>query len=208
MCKHLLILGVAWLGLGLSDGPSSAENQGTSRPADQVSSKRTAQQRNAFRMSTAVVCKSIDGFESYKKLPGAALTSDEKLLIYYRPLGFKSPIVDGKYEVHFVQDGQIRKRGEKKVLREKLKMLDSSYKGEFPQETLFLRNTVSLKGLAPGDYDFTIILRDEISKGPAVTQVVRFRIVAADVAKDEPGDDSKSKESRPAKRSPKDAGNE
>jgi len=137
-------------------------------------------------MSTAVVCKSIDGFESYKKLPGAELTSDEKLLIYYRPLGFKTAMVDGRYHVHFVQDGQIRKRGEKKVLREKLKMLDSSDKSEFPPQTLFLRNTVSLKGLAPGEYDFTIILHDEISKGPAVSQVVRFRIVPAEVATDPP----------------------
>jgi hypothetical protein len=208
MCKHTLILGVAWLGLGLADDPGSAENQGTSRPSDQLSSKRTAQQRNAFRMSTAVVCKSIEGFESYKKLPGAALTSDEKLLIYYRPLGFKSPIVDGKYQVHFVQDGQIRKRGEKKVLREKLKMLDSSHQSEFPQDTLFLRNTVSLKGLAPGDYDFTIILRDEITKGPAVIQVVRFRIVAANAPKDESSDDSKTKESSPAQGAAKDADNE
>jgi hypothetical protein len=137
-------------------------------------------------MSTAVVCKSIDGFESYKKLPGAELTSDEKLLIYYRPLGFKTAMVDGRYHVHFVQDGQIRKRGEKKVLREKLKMLDSSDKSEFPPQTLFLRNTVSLKGLAPGEYDFTIILHDEISKAPAVSQVVRFRIVPADVVADPP----------------------
>lgn len=186
MCRHVLILGVAWLGLGPCVDARSAEIQRTSRPGDQVSSRQTAQQRNAFRMSAAVVCKSIDGFESYKKLPGAELTSDEKLLIYYRPLGFKTAMVDGRYQVHFVQDGQIRKRGEKKVLREKLKMLDSSDKSEFPPQTLFLRNTVSLKGLAPGEYDFTIILHDEISKGPAVSQVVRFRIVPAVVAADPP----------------------
>jgi hypothetical protein len=194
MCRHVLILGVAWLGLGPSVDARSAENQGSSRPGDQVSSKQTAQQRNAFRMSTAVVCKSIDGFESYKKLPGAELTSDEKLLIYYRPLGFKTAMVEGRYHVHFVQDGQIRKRGEKKVLREKLKMLDSSDKSEFPPQTLFLRNTVSLKGLAPGEYDFTIILHDEISKGPAVSQVVRFRIVPADVAADPPKEEPAPKD--------------
>jgi hypothetical protein len=198
MCKHVLFLGVACLGLGLFVDANSDENQGTSRPSDQITSRQTAQQRNAFRMSTAVVCRSIDGYETFKKLPRAELTSDEKLLIYYRPLGFKTAFVDDSYQVHFIQDGQIRKRGEKKVLREKLKLLDSTAKSDLPPQTLFLRNTVSLKGLAPGEYDFTIILHDEIAKTPPVTQVVRFRIVPADVAAESP---------KPAP-APKDAGDE
>ena len=37
----------------------------------------------------------IDGYEDYKPLPGAAQTSDEKLLVYYRPLRYKSEFVDG-----------------------------------------------------------------------------------------------------------------
>jgi len=203
MCKHVLILGVAWLGLGLSVDPSSDENQAVSRPANQTSVKQPAQRSNSLRMSTAVVCTSIDGYESYKKLPGAALTSDEKLLIYYRPLAYKTAFVDGSYQAHFIQDGQIRKRGEKAILRQKLKVLDCTAKGELPPQNLFLRNTVSLKGLAPGEYDFIIILHDEIAKGPAVTQVVRFRIVPADVAGETP-----QKESSQGERAPKDADNE
>ena len=38
-----------------------------------------------------------------------------------------------------------------------------------------MKNAISLKGLPPGDYDLTLILHDEIAKGPAAKQVVRFR---------------------------------
>jgi hypothetical protein len=145
-------------------------------------------------MSKAVVCTSIDGYESYKKLPGAALTSDEKLLVYYEPIDYKTAFVDDSYQAHFTQDGQVRKHGEKAILREKLKLLDCTAKGELPPQNLFLRNTVSLKGLTPGEYDFTIILHDEIAKGPPVTQVVRFRIVPANVAGGSPRDDFEDKD--------------
>jgi hypothetical protein len=209
MCKLVVLLGVTSLGLGSVGETGRGEEQGSARPDDQVSARQSPQRRNAFRMSTAVVCKSIDGYESYKKLPQAELTSDEKLLIYYRPLGFKSAFVDGSYQVHFTQDGQIRKRGEKKIVREKLKLLDTSAKSDFPQETIFLRNTVSLKGLAPGDYDFTIILHDEIAKGPTISQVVRFRIVPAKATEDESSsDEPKGKASSKKEAAPKDAGDE
>jgi len=198
MCKRLLFLGIASLGLGLSVDAGSGESQAPSRRAGRASAKQQAQPRTSLRMSKAVVCTSIDGYASYKKLPGAALTSDEKLLVYYEPINYKTAFVDDGYQAHFTQDGQIRKRGEKTILREKLKLLDCTAKGELPPENLFLRNTVSLKGLTPGEYDFTIILHDEIAKGPPVTQVVRFRIVPADVAGDSP-------KAEPA---PKDAGDE
>jgi len=130
-------------------------------------------------MSPGVVCRTIDGYEAYEPLPGAALTSDEKLLVYYRPAGYKSALVDGHYQAHFTQDAQIRKRGEKAILRQKLKILEYKPKNPTPPQYVYLRNTVSLKGLAPGDYDLTIILRDEVAKCPAATQVVKFRVIPA-----------------------------
>jgi hypothetical protein len=199
MCKHLLILGVAWLALELSVDASSDKNQAPYRRAGRTSASQPAHERTSLRMSRAVVCTSIDGYESYKKLPGAALTSDEKLLVYYRPIDYQTAFVDGSFQAHFTQDGQIRKHGEKAILREKLKLLDCTAKGDLPPEALFLRNTVSLKGLTPGEYDFTIILHDEIAKSPPATQVVRFRIVPANVAGGSSQDESKSDDSKDKK---------
>jgi hypothetical protein len=149
--------------------------------------------RTKLRMSPAIVCKSIEGYEKYERLSPPQLTADEKLLVYYRPLKFESVFVDGTYQSHFVQDGEIRKRGEKGVLRQKQKLLDETAKDQVPPHHLYLRNTVSLKGLAPGDYEFTIILHDAVAKTPPSTQVVRFKIVAATtVVESKDGDDQGS----------------
>ena len=75
-------------------------------------------------MSRAVVCKSINGYEDYKPLAGAAQTSEEKLLVYYRPLRYKIDFVDGYYRAHVIQDNEIRKRGEKKIVRQKKKVVE------------------------------------------------------------------------------------
>jgi hypothetical protein len=44
-----------------------------------------------------------------------------------------------------------------------------------------MKNSISLKGLPPGEFDLTIILHDEIAKGPPAKQVIRFRVIPADV---------------------------
>jgi hypothetical protein len=132
-------------------------------------------------MSEAIVCRSIEGYEDYEPLPGATLTADEKLLLYFKPINYRSELVNGYYQAHFTQDGEIRKRGAKAAVRQKLKVLDyTTPKMERPPELIYLRNTISLKGLEPGEYDFVIILRDEVGKVPPARQVVRFRVVLAD----------------------------
>ena len=97
-----------------------------------------------LRMSEAVVCDTIKGYEDYEPLPGAALTSDEKLLIYYRPSNYHSALDKGFYEAHLTQDAQVRKRGSKKIFWQKLKMLDyTTPKKELPPTHVYLRNTIS-----------------------------------------------------------------
>jgi hypothetical protein len=95
-------------------------------------------------------------------------------------LGFQTELVDGAYQAHLVPDFQIRKRGEKGVLLQKLKMYEYKPRGDQPPRNLYMKNVISLKGLTPGDYDLTMILHDEVAKGPPATQVIRFRVIAPD----------------------------
>jgi hypothetical protein len=136
-------------------------------------------QENPLSMSHAVVCRSIDGYEAYEPLPESALTSDEKLLVYYRPLGFKTAKIDGFFQAHLIEDGQVRKRGGKAVLFQKRKMVDYTAKFRQPPRNLYIHSAVSLKGLAPGEYEFIVTLHDEIAKGPPATQIVKFRVIPA-----------------------------
>jgi hypothetical protein len=160
----LLALGTTLVRAGTSQGDSDSNPDSDSD--------------SGLGMSPAVVCRSIDGFENYEPLPGGALTSDDKLLVYYRPLNYRVERKGATLHIHLVQDGQIRRRGEKAVLMAKQKLLDIDYKSKEPEGPVYLRNTVALKGLPPGDYDFDIILYDVLAPGtPTARQTLEFKVV-------------------------------
>ena len=89
-------------------------------------------EKEPLSMSPAVACKAIEGYEDFEPLPDATLTSDEKLLVYYRPTGFQTEPAGDQFRAHFVQDARIRRRGEKAVLRSKKKLLDFEVKSDSP----------------------------------------------------------------------------
>lgn len=131
-----------------------------------------------LRMSRAVVCRTIDGYEKYTPLADAAQTSEEKLLVYYRPLRYKIEPVDGMYRAHLSQDNEIRRKGEKRILRQKPRAIVYEPKTKEPPRQLYLKSIISLKGLEPGDYELTIVLHDELDKSaPPTRQVVKFTII-------------------------------
>ncbi len=116
-----------------TDAPSgsTAAKRATARAAAakkkadrKAAAKKKPGKETGLAMEPGVVCKSIDGFENYVPLPGAAQTSDEKLLVYIRALGYRTEIVDGTLEGHLTVDGEVRRRGDKNVLRQKKKMLE------------------------------------------------------------------------------------
>ena len=123
-------------------------------------------------------------------MPGAAQTSDEKLLIYIRPTRYKIEKVEKGYQAHLTTDGEIRKSGEKTVLRQKKKLLHKLLYTN-ADEHIYLKQSISLKGFAPGNYELTIILHDELAQGATATQVVKFKIIPA-------FDPSKVKEAAPS----------
>lgn len=136
-----------------------------------------------LRMSRPVACRSIDGYEDYEILPRSELTSEEKLLVYVRPRGYKVVTRGKEYVAHFTQDGQIRRKGSKAVLLRKKNLLDYEAKSPQPPDEIYLRNSFSLKGLTPGEYEYDLILRDENSPGTTVIATVEFRIIPIEAPK-------------------------
>lgn len=177
MREHLMIWEAVWLALSFPLVATSSRGQAAQGTDDQAPAQTRTERKASLRMTPGIVCRSINGYEDYEVLPKAAQTSDEKLLVYFRPLGYQSELKDGAYEAHLVPDFQIRKRGEKTILLQKLKMYTYKPRSEQPPRLLYMKNTISLKGLAPGDYELTLILHDEIAKCPPATQVVRFRVI-------------------------------
>jgi hypothetical protein len=148
-----------------------------SLPPKSAPKKDRAKKSSALRIIDPVVCKSIEGYEDYEELPDAAQTSEEKLLVYYRPKGYKVVRQGDKYVAHFTQDGQVRRLGEKKVLLRKEKLLDYEAKSDSPPDLIYFRNTFSLKGLPPGEYEYDMILKDLNATDSTTTESVKFRII-------------------------------
>lgn len=189
------VAGWVWLALilGLPFGA-----WGTGHAQDKpLTENRKVNTRPFLRMTEAVVCDSIAGYENYKPLPGAALTKDEKLLVYYRPLNFRTSLVNGSYTAHLTQDVKIRRRGSKKVIWEKPKMVDyTTPKSDLPPSLIYMRNTIALKDLPPGEYDLVIVLHDEFNESRTATQSVKFRVVPADDARKKGGESPPEKEGK------------
>ncbi|SIO59583.1 hypothetical protein SAMN05444166_6104 [Singulisphaera sp. GP187] len=151
----------------LEPQPDAAAQAVGSKPEDRLS------------MTPPVACRSIDGFENFEPLPGAALTADEKLLVYYHPLNYRIIKTGASNHIHLIQAGQIRRRGEKTVLLRKENLLDFEIKVDYPPNPIYLKNSVSLKGLKPGEYDYDLILRDKHAPTQVAKETLRFRVVAA-----------------------------
>lgn len=144
--------------------------------------------RPKLDMTPAIACQAVRGYEDYEPLPDATLTKDDKLVVYYRPLGFENIREGRAYRVHLTQDGQIRRRDSKVVLYRKEKLLEYDAKADRPIEGCYIKCIISLKGLAPGDYSLDITLHDEGSKGPPAKQTLKFKVVpVAPVTEEKPG---------------------
>ncbi len=176
-------------GAAFPPGPLLAQEASVGPLPETFAPKPKAKKAAGLRIVNPVVCSSIDGYEEYEKHPDAKLTSDEKLLVYYRPKGFKVVHLGDVYVARFVQDGQIRRLGQKRVLLRKEKLLNYEAKSDVPPDEIYFRNSFSLKGLPPGDYEYDVILRDVTVKPVTVTttESVKFQVVPAKLPEAEPG---------------------
>jgi hypothetical protein len=179
------IMTVALLTVALGP-PGGLPAQEQAQPREKDAKDETAANMDKLAMTKAVACRSIEGFEQYEVLPSGELTAEEKLQVYYRPLHCRFALKGEEYLIHLTQDGQIRRKGEKQVLRRKKNILDYEAKTRQQPAWLFLRNSVPLKGLPPGDYEYDIILRDEYNPGPPATQSLPFRIIPPALPKAKP----------------------
>ena len=133
-------------------------------------------------MSKAVACKKVEGFEKFiapaRRRPHQR--GQAHRLLPAAPLQGRAgqeAEAGHRYRAKFSQDGRIRRKGEKTVLMKKDQLLEYEPFFETPTERIYLVNTIGLKGLPPGDYEFDIILHDGLDEGSTSTQSVPFTII-------------------------------
>jgi hypothetical protein len=144
-----------------------------------------ATKREALAISKPVICKEVRGYEDYDVRADDSLRKDEKMLIYYIPLGYEEHLVGDQHRVHLTQEGRVRKRGQKAVVFSKKEMLIYDVKYAPPSRPIYLQNIVSLKELKAGEYTYDIVLTDKLGGG-TVTRSVPFKVVAAAAEKADP----------------------
>lgn len=175
---HLRPASAGLLGLALAAFLGSRPSARGDEPLPEPGTDAKAA-KDRLAMSPAIVCKSIDAHGNYEALPDAVMTADEKLLVYFVPRNYRVEQSGGAYQIHLSQDGQIRRKGQKEVLRRKEKLLEYKYSDASAPAPIYLKNAVSLKGLKPGEYEFDITLHDKLGNGPAATQTIVFRVIPA-----------------------------
>lgn len=136
---------------------------------------------NPLKVPDPVVCSTIEGFRNFEKRDPPELTKDEKLLVYYEPRGY-AVVRDGDVsKIHLTQDAKVYRRGEPKPLWGKTDMVVYKVETRERPGQVFMRNTIEVKQLKPGDYELEILLRDRLAdaSAPRVAQRVGFRVVEA-----------------------------
>ncbi len=137
-----------------------------------------------LKLSEPIACRLIKGYEDYEPLDEPALTKDEKLFIYLRPSDHTIESVDdGKFRVHLVEDVNIHRKGSKRVIWGKEKIIDYDVSVEFLPRNLYLGSIVGLKELPPGDYTAEILVHDRLKKNETVTTTLDFKVVKAKAPK-------------------------
>ena len=150
------------------------------QPPEKTASPDQADEDNddgTFAISPPIICSHIAGYEDYDERPNTTLTKDEKLLLYFRPRHFKTEKVGKKYQAWFSEDLRIRRKGQKTPIYSKDKFAEYKQTDNDPPQFLFLRNTISLKPLKPGEYELDVILHDQVGKSAPAKRTFSFKIV-------------------------------
>ncbi len=129
-------------------------------------------------LSEPIACRAVRGYGDYDALDEPALTKDEKLLLYVQPSNHTIEPVGDKFRVHLTEDLQIRRKGQKRVLWSRQKIVE--FRTESPErpERLYLGTTVGLKSCTPGTYVAEITLNDQLAPGGArTTRSFEFRVI-------------------------------
>lgn len=143
----------------------------------QGSSAAPADDPPGLRMSKPVACAKVHGFADFEPLPGASLTADDKLTVYYEPSGYTIEKTKDGFRALFSQDGRIRKKGGKDALWQKAPMFEYEAKNSVPPYRVYMRSDFALKGLPPGDYELDLTLHDRLAKATRVMKTVAFKVV-------------------------------
>jgi hypothetical protein len=159
----------------LAQAGSTDQTAGSTAPAP-----KTPPQKPGLTLTEPIACRKITGYEDYVVLDPPELSQDAKLLIYTRPLGHTYVLTkERKYQAHLVEDVAIRRKGQKKPIWTRKKVVDLLVEFDQPPLYLYLGTSIGPKDLKPGEYEAELIVTDVLTDDPPATQVLEFKVIAS-----------------------------
>lgn len=128
-------------------------------------------------MTEPIACKRITGYKQFEPLEEAVVSRNEKLLIYVEPVGHGFEKLEAGYRLHLVQDLNVRRKGQKKVLWGRKQIVEYEATSDEPPLRVYLGTTLGVKNFAPGEYEAELVLHDLVRTGPPARRTLAFRII-------------------------------
>lgn len=134
-----------------------------------------------FKLSPAVVCKSVKGFRDYVELKPPELTTFDKLLIYVEPSGFALKADGDKKKANLVQNARVRAKGSKKYFFERNELFKYEPELTTGRESIFLAASIGFKNVTPGEYVLELETIDKsATPEQKILQQIEFVIISGD----------------------------
>lgn len=134
--------------------------------------------RPKLELAEPIACSRIDGFDDYDALDVAVTKRSQKLLVYLRPSGVTYREAGGEYEVHLVLDVNLRRKGQKKILLGRKKVIDYETLCEQSGKPIYLGVSLGVKEFPPGEYEADLIVHDRLGESKPALRTLAFRIEA------------------------------
>ncbi len=119
-------------------------------------------------------CTAIGGFGQCAEASSTTVAKGANLKFYYEPRNVHTKHDETGYQRWFKQDMIVRDKSGKELLRQD-GALDLNYKTKKPVFDIFVTNNLNLGDLAPGSYEFEIVVHDQLSE-QSVSYVYKFDI--------------------------------
>jgi serine/threonine protein kinase len=128
-------------------------------------------------LTTPIVCEKIEGYGRYLPLAAPAVYRDQKLLIYYEPVGYNIGREGDKYHIHLSQDTRIRRHGKTAVLCHGKDIVNYDVTTPGPPHPVYIQYWTAVDWLKPGSYELDIILHDRIGTERVASQTLFFQVL-------------------------------
>ncbi len=155
-----------------------------------------------LEMAEPIACRTIAGYEDYQPLDEPVIARTEKLMIYTRFSGQTIIKKNEGYHVHLVQDVNVRRKGQKKVLWGRKRIVEYEATEDYPPLNLYIGTSLGLINFEPGEYEADLILHDENADVPPARRTLSFRLTEPKPTVVKPDDSEAAPVKEPSSRPP------